>query len=283
MMKPHQKFTDFLMNSSMEVLTDNLVKQVAVWEEDLLDPDDFYFPKGMNSFVLMNKNGKIPEIIGNQRSPAFQDIKEVLNFLDRDRQRGGASDQEMGALGDSQDQTATAARILASAGSKKIRAGVKRLSQSAIIPQVRNLVMLSLVHGKPENRRFLSGDNEVVVDEELVKWFLTEDASMDLNETITRDMNEEALKASAAFSAAAQILPSLAKPGPAIKMLRYQWELGGIPKRIIDSVLQEPAPPELGIPQMPGMPTPGMPDMPIPGAEMMPQEGEPNAAMAPPL
>lgn len=266
--KPHQQFTDFMANMSMESIVDNMTKNWVYRPEDLLNPEDFENPKGMNNFLeLGGTNAFIPQLLGQERSGAFQDVKDIFTMLDRDRQRAGATDQELGVQGGTADQTATAARILSSASGKDTRAMVKRLCRTMIVPQVKNLVMLSLVHGKPENQRILSGGKEVRITPKHVEWFL-QNANMETANSITMDRENEALKWNDFLNYAVQVLPNLRSPDPMIKALRAGAEMRGIPKHFIDDILPEPG--SIDANPVPEMPTTPSPEQGIPNAEMAP-------------
>lgn len=268
---PHQQFTDFLTNMSMESITDNLTKHWAVWEEDMDDPNDFYSPKGLNAFLRMTGQ-KVPQIVENGRSGAFADVKDIITMLDRDRQRAGASDQEQGVLGNTQDKTATAARLLATAATKKVRAIIKRISNDAIVPQIKNLTMLSLVHSKPEMRRFISGGKEIIITPQHVQWYLN-GANCRVNDSVTRDRNEEAMKITAFYQGIGQMVGQLADPSAAVYIMRHSADIAGIPQHIIDKALPEPMPP-----MVPGPVAPGQPPMPETAPQPNPLEA-PNVPM----
>jgi len=289
--KTHQQFNDFLVCMSAESILDNLTQHWAVWEEDLLDPNDFYFPRGINAFLQMQGQGRVPQAIGRERSGAFQDVKDILTLFDRDRQRSGPTDQEMGVQGGTADKTATTARILAAATDKTKRSMVKRLARHAVVPQIKNLGMLSLVHGKPENRRFISGDREININGDHLKWWMrafTMDTQILINDTITRDRNEEAMKATTFFQYAQQMAGQL-PPDTIAHVLRYSAELSGVPSSIIDKAIPPPLPVELAMPDgktvmMPsamGMPPPGAPGM-TPPTQQPPAPGGPSVPMVPP-
>lgn len=296
--RSNQQWTDFLMCMSAEAIIDNLTKQWGVWEEDMLEPGDFYFPKGLNSFIVRQGQGRLPEFIGGDRSGAFSDIKDVLTIFDRDRQRSGPTDQEQGVQGGTADKTATTARILAAATSKSKRAMVKRICRHAVMPQIKNLVMLSLVHGKPQNLKFMAGKREVRLGLEHLQWWMrvyNTDTQILINDTITRDRNEEAMKATTFFQYASQAGAQI-PPDSMMHILRYAAELSGIPQAIVDKAIPEPLAPTittpdgkevvlpsamaLAAPQLAG----GQAPAPAagPGAPIPMQGDNPNASMAPP-
>ena len=140
---------------------------------------------------------------------------------------------------------------------------VKRLCRSMIIPQVKNLVMLSLVHGKPENQKILSGGKEVRLTPKHVEWFL-QSANMETANSITMDRENEALKWNDFLNYAIQVLPNLRSPDPMIKALRAGAEMRGIPKHFIDDILPKPG----AIDANPVPPTP--PKTPAPSAPHSP-------------
>jgi hypothetical protein len=296
--RSHQIWDDFLMGMSAEAIIDNLTKHWGVWEDDMLDPNDFYSPRGLNAFIVRQGQGRLPEFVGGDRSGAFSDIKDVLTIFDRDRQRSGPTDQEMGVQGGTADKTATTARILAAATSKSKRSIVKRISRQAVLPQIKNIGMLSLVHSRPENLKFMAGDKAVRLTGEHLKFWMrayTTDTQILLNDTITRDRNEEAMKATTFFTFLQQMGAQM-PPDTLAHVGRYAGELSGIPQSIIDKALPEPLPVNLTLPDgrevtlpsamaMPPPPMPGgMPMNPAAaGAAPLPMQGEnPNASMAPP-
>lgn len=258
--KPHQQFTDLMTNMAMESVVDNLTKHWAVWEDQIDDPNDFYNPKGLNAFLRMTGQ-QMPVLLGQQRNGAFADVKEILLMLDRDRQRAGAADQELGVTGGTQDKTATGARLLATAATKKTRAIVKRICNDAIIPQIKNIVMLSLVHSKPEARRIFSAGQEINITPAHVAWYLN-GANVQVNDTITRDRNEEAMKITGFFQGVGQMVGGLSNPSAAVHIMRYAADINGIPQHIINKALPEPMPPQIPGPVAEGMPPmPGQPPM----------------------
>lgn len=288
-MKPDQQFSDFLVCMAAESVTDNLTKQWAYWPEDLLDPGDLTSPKGLNSFLELQGEGRLPVVVGDQRSGAFADIKDLLTIFDRDRQRAGATDQEQGVQGGTQDKTATAARLLASATSKKTRAMVKRICRGAIIPQIKNLVMLSLVHGKPENLKAIAADgSETRMSGEHLKWWMRAfqtDTQITVSDTITRDRNEEAMRLTAFWQLASQ-MGAVMPPDAMAKTLRMAADMGGIKQAIIDDILPPPLPVNATAPtgETVAMPSAmGMPPPPVPGMPQPMQGVDENASMAPPV
>lgn len=291
-MKADQQFSDFLVCMAAESITDNLTKHWAYWPEDLLDPGDFTSPKGQNAFLELQGEGRLPQIVAAERSGAFSDVKDLLTIFDRDRQRAGATDQEQGVQGGTQDKTATAARLLASATSKKIRAMVKRVCRQAVIPQIKNLVMLSLVHGKPENLKIIAADgSESRMGGEHLKWWMRAfetDTQITVSDTITRDRNEEAMRITAFFQLASQ-MGQVIPPDAMAKVLRVAADMGGIKQTVIDDIIPPPLPIEastpdgstVALPSAMAMPQPGMPPMP-PGPPQPMQGVNENASMAAP-
>lgn len=287
-MRADQQFSDFLVCMAAESITDNLTKHWAYWPEDMLDPGDFTSPKGLNAFLELQGEGRLPQVVGQERSGAFSDIKDLLTIFDRDRQRAGATDQEQGVQGGTQDKTATAARLLASATSKKIRAMVKRMSRQAIIPQIKNLVMLSLVHGKPENLKIIAADgSESRMGGEHLKWWMRAfetDTQIMISDTITRDRNEEAMRLTAFMQLAAQMSAQI-PPDAMAKVLRIAADMGGIKQTIIDDILPPPLPVQttaptgetVALPSAMGLPPAAPPAVPTPM-----QGVNENASMAPP-
>lgn len=292
-MKADQQFSDFLVCMAAESITDNLTKHWAYWEEDMLDPGDFTSPKGLNAFLILQGEGRLPQVVGEQRSGAFSDVKDLLTIFDRDRQRAGSTDQEQGVQGGTQDKTATAARLLASATSKKIRAMVKRVCGQAVIPQVKNLVMLSLVHGKPENLKAIAADgSESRLTGEHLKWFMRAfqtDTMITVHDTITRDRNEEAMRLTAFMQLASQ-MQQVIPPDAMAKVLRLAADMGGIKQTVIDDIIPPPLPIEASTPDgstvaMPSamaMPQPGMPPPALAGQPQPMQGVNENASMAAP-
>ena len=273
--KTHQIFNDFLVCTSTEAILENLTRHWAVWEDDLLDPNDFYSPRGLNAFLQLQNQGRVPQLVDGGRVGAFENIKDLLTLFDRDRQRSGPTDQEMGVQGGTADKTATTARILAAATDKTKRSMVKRLVRHAVLPQIKNLGMLSFVHGKPENLKFMSGDRQIQLGGDHLKWWMRvwmTDSQILVNDTITRDRNEEAMKATTFFQYAQQMVGQL-PPDSTISILRYSAELSGIPQNVIDKALPAPLPVSIT--------TPGGKEVALPSAAAAPAVMAAAGAAAP--
>lgn len=242
---PHQQFTDFMTNSAMESIVDTMTRLIAYWPEDLADSEELLSPRGYNAFLEMaGSTAKVPQFIQPQSTPGFGALNSVLEIIDRDKQRAGATDQDLGVIGKTQDKTATAARILASASSKSTRSVVKNMSRDGIVPQIKNLIMLDLVYGDPKYRQIMSNGQTLQINSDTINWWLR-DSSAKMNDDITTDKDAAELKFQNFLTTAVSVLPELKDPAHMIEALRMGANMAGLTQAQIDIILPPPIPPEL--------------------------------------
>lgn len=269
--REHQRMSDLLLNLGIENQIDSMHRFWWLNEDDLLDPNDFYNPRGLNTFIQAARDGaKPPQRIADERSGSLQDLEQIFGILDHDRQLVGVTDQEAGMNqqhADGGNSTATQASILKSASSKKIRATCKRISEDAMIPEIRYLTLQALLYFTPEQRTAATKDGQIIqLTPQHMQAFLN-NSEFRVNDHVTRDSDSEALKSYNFWMSALKLSQQLAQPEYAVKIIRSYGRKLGIED--LDDILPEPAPPQIqtqtGVPgQLPGgqngqPPNPGMP------------------------
>lgn len=272
---PHQKVGDTVQNLMLENLVDSMHRIYAYKYEDIRNLEDLRNPRGMQTFLEINQGGQVPVMLGDQRSGSFQDALKYLEILDNDRKRFSASDQELGV--GSEGQTATEAKILLSSGSKRLRAGVKRISRYGVVPQIRHIIFQSMVHQTPEQRQvFTRGGDQMQIGPKHFEALLT-GALIRINDNVTRDKYADSMKAAEFYINAFKIAPALNTPDNGIKLIRYLGKEQGI--KDIDVIFPEPMPvqiPGQDGPAMPGMPPQPAAPEPVDYEAMMNQMGQPQ-------
>jgi hypothetical protein len=265
---PHQSINDLLMNLGIENQVDGMHRMWAYYADDLLDENELKHPRGLNSFLeLRDKTSMVPKPLEFGQSAALKDMESLFGVLEHDRQRVSMSDQEIGIPGNGQGDTATQASILKSAGTKKIRACAKRISAGALIPEIRSLTMLALMHSTPDKLRITSRDGQIIqMTPEHVQQFLT-GLDMQVNDNVTRDKWEEAARKAGFWGNALKMLGTLSQPEYAIRLIRREAREAGFKKDEIDEIVPEPQIPNLTPPlPPPGSGVPGGPGASFPPA-----------------
>ncbi len=282
-MRDHQRIGDLLLNLSIENQIDAMHRYWYVDEEALLDPNDFYNPRGQNTFLIAgDKSKRVPEMLGDNRSGSLQDLQLIQQFLDHDRQAVGQTDQELGldAQNSRGDNTATQAAILKSQGAKKIRATCKRISDDALLPEIRFLTMQGLLFFSPQQLMATSKDGKAIrLDNNHQRAFL-ENTDFRINDDVTRDRDSEALKYYNFYQSVFKLAPQLSSPEVLVKAVRDYGKRLGIDT--VDEFIPEPTKPELtmGAPSAmpPQLPPNTLPPQPQGGMNSV-QQPIPQAAL----
>lgn len=302
--REHQRMSDLLLNLGIENQVDAMHRFWWLNEDDLLDPNDFYNPRGLNTFVLAGReNARAPQMIEGASSRTLQDMQQLFGLIRHDQQLGGMSDQEAG-LGQQggpggEKSTATEASILKSANSKKVRATCKRISEEAMIPEIKYLTLQALLFYTPQQLRATTKDGQVIPMTDAHFQAFVSNAEFRVNDHVTRDSDSEALKSYNFWMSATKLSQQLGQPEYAIKIIRAYGKKLGIEE--LDDILPEPQLPTItsqgpGGPALPGQPgavpaaVPGMPGAPglitppAPAPEQatfaQPQAGNFNVAVA---
>lgn len=262
----HQRMTDLLNNTVLENIIDSMHRFYTYRYEDIQNIEDLKNPRGLQTFLELSQGGQPPALIEGGRSGPAMDALQLVDRINQDRQRFSTTDQEAGA--EQKGKTATESKILLSSSSKRLRAGVKRLSKHAIIPQVRNLIFLSLVNQTPQQRVAFSRTGEMIQMTPEHMAALQNNTLIRLNDSVTRNKYEDNLRNSEFYINSLKILAQVQDPGYAVKVLRYLGKESGI--KDIDEILPAPAPPDASAP--PAAPAPGQP---MPGGPPMPPQAAP--------
>lgn len=260
--REHQRMSDLLLNLAIENQVDSMHRFWWLNEDDLLDPNSFYNPRGLNTFIQASREGaRPPQRIADERSGSLSDLEQIFGILDHDRQLAGPTDQEAG-LGDSGPQnggksTATEASILKSASSKKIRATCKRISEDAMIPEIKYLALQALLYYSPEQLTASTRDGKMIqLTPEHMKAFIN-NSEFRVNDHVTRDSDSEALKNYNFWMSALKLSQNLSTPDTAIKIVRSYGRKLGIED--LDDIVPAPMPVDLTQQPPNGMPPNGMP------------------------
>lgn len=151
---PATKIENFMVNSSIDDLTDRLYTGWAAWEDSLTDPDEFLNPEGVGGVVRMKKGAgqaEIPQRIGQGQSGIQADIERFYkNILEADRQTNSFADvlsQKSGLL----DGTARAANIVASQGARKVKAIMTNANTTGLLPLAEAMLLLTILNNSPED------------------------------------------------------------------------------------------------------------------------------------
>lgn len=240
LMYDQQIMADIVSNGMMEMVYDGMHKFWVYDETSLANPEDFENPPGFN--VLLRQVGaNMPQLINPQSNSGIRDAMELLSFMSREQEAHGVSLQQLGTVGQSTAKTATQSRITSSADALKYRAPIKLCMANAVIPQITNLVMLSMVNDPDEVKALYSSDGEKVqITPEHVNFFL-HGSQITMYDTITRDYDDLSARMNS-FLQMAQGLTQLKDPAPYIKALRQSGRYGGIPQDVIDDMLPKPEP-----------------------------------------
>jgi hypothetical protein len=234
--RDHQVFGDTLTNIALENALDSAHRYWAYWEEDIVNYENVMSPEGLNTFLQLQGNGRVPQLIEG-RSSTLGDIINMIQLVDKDKEALTWTKNDLGVGGEK--ETATKTRKLASESAKKIRAFARRANEDGIKPQIENIVMMQLFYGNPQTNRVLSPDGrQIQLTQEHIEYFVS-GAGLRLVDQITQDWNEMANKLMGWFQMGSQILPQLATPGPAVEVLREGGRYSGIPQAVIDKVLPE--------------------------------------------
>lgn len=265
----HQKIGDLVQNLMLENIVDSMHRFYTYRYEDITNIEDLKTPRGLQTFLELSTNGQPPALIEGSRSGPANDALAFLKLIDTDRQRVSVTDQETGLSQDS--KTLGESKILLASSSKRVRAAVKRISTFAIIPQVKNLVFMSLVNQTPQQRRIYTRDGKEIQLTPAHAQAFFNNTLFRINDTVTRNKYEDNLKNAEFYINSIKILSQIQDPQYAIKVLRYLGKESGI--KDIDEILPAPAVPDASaqppIPGMPAMPPQGPQGAPPPGPQNM--------------
>lgn len=244
-----QVMSDIVSSSMLENLQDGLHRFWAYDEQSLVNPDDFESPEGLNVLLrLTGPNAIIPKLINDGQSGNLRDSLSALEWIGRENESFGVSLQQLGAVGQSTAKTATQSRITSSADALKYRAPIKGFSAEGIIPQINNLVMLSMVNDSDRVRKVHSPDGrEIKLTPDHMNFYI-HGCHVNLYETITRDYDDLSARINN-WVQMAQGITQLKDPAPFIKVVRASAKFGGIPQDVIDDALPTPAPADANNPE----------------------------------
>lgn len=235
--REHQIFSDTLTNIALENTIDSAHRYWTYHEEDIVNYDSLFNPTGLNTFLQMSGD-RVPQILEG-RSSTLGDLANMIQLIERDKEAVSFTQQDVGANSSDGKKTATENRIQAAAANKKIRSFAKRINEQAIKPQIKNLIMMQMVHGNPLSNQVISSDGKPIqLKQEHIEYFFS-GAGMRMVDQITQDWTEMSNKLVGWYQMGAQMLPQLAQPGPAIEMMRQGGIYSGLPRAVVDKILPE--------------------------------------------
>ena len=281
---PHALSMDMLANRGLEVAVDSQASWVVLDEDDWLNPETLKQPQGVINMLYLKagRGGRYtkPQAVETNNTGALRDTDTMLNLLDFDRQRGGGStDQELG-IGGGGASTATQARILASQLSRSTRGRVRRLVQRGILPEIRYMLLLSLMHSSPEEKLMYSEEgNEIELTPQMMLAYL-ENSIIEIDDNIIRDRNMDAVERMEFFELVMNLTQKFQDPHYGVMVARAVGREKGVPQDVIDEFLPKPDMSEVTQPQQPQMP--GMPGDPAQAMQQgMPQGQQPRGVAIP--
>lgn len=187
---PALRIQNFLLNSSLDDVADRLYAGWAVWEQALMDPDEFLNPQGIGVPVRMNKDAtkeKLPQKLGGGQSGIQADVERIINgFIEKDLQATSFADV-LSVKGGLQNGTARAANIIASQGARKVKAIYENANRTGLNPFGEQLLIHKVLNTDPEDMAAQTRDGEefTLSPEEL--GFLLERNLWDCSDSFRRD------------------------------------------------------------------------------------------------
>lgn len=148
---PAARIQNFLVNSSLDDVADRLYAGWAMWEDALVNSDDFLNPEGIGVPVRMQKEAapdRVPQRLGGGQSGIQADVERSWNMIERDRQAGNFQDV-LSQKGGIQDGTARAANLIASQGARKVKAVMINANQTGLVPVASQLLIMKFLHTDP--------------------------------------------------------------------------------------------------------------------------------------
>jgi hypothetical protein len=253
----HQKLQNLMVNLSVD---DILIRQhlgIALWADQLENPNDILNPEGARGFVWMKNNANpnlLPRLIGEGRSGIMQDSMEFMDrFIKPDQQKSGRSDTAQGLKEGAQNGTATAAQIMASIGSRRDSAGIATICKTGIRPIGRHLTMLTC-------RNRTMKDLQKFSNEELIG--ILQNNNWEEHDSITQDPYQESMNKAEFYNMAKDVIMQVVTAnGDASHVIEFLRDIArdkGIKPDDFNRYFPLAKPPEAGGPpgQPPGMPPP---------------------------
>lgn len=189
-MLPAVRIQNFLVNSSLDDVSDRLYAGWAVWEQALQNPDEFLNPAGIGVPVRMSKEATINQIpvrLGGGQSGIQADVERMYNGpLEKDIQAASFADV-MSQKGGLQDGTARAANIIASQGARKIRRIYENANRTGLNPFAEQLMIHTVLNVPPEELGTQTRDGKPFSLSPQELGFLLQRNLWDLNDSFRRD------------------------------------------------------------------------------------------------
>lgn len=193
---PHTKIMNLYANLGIDDTVMRMHNGWAIWDEFLVNPDEFLNPEGTNNTVSMRKDappGKIPQRIGRERSGVLDDMLQMYQLINRDNEAAGLTEQAKG-LKAAKRETATGQMLDAKADDRRVRSAIITMAQTGLKPIAKQVLMMALRNTPEIERRNLSYDGEVfdVTNQDMAQ--IWNNAFFDINDTINKNQDTEATK-----------------------------------------------------------------------------------------
>lgn len=205
---PHTKIMNLMTNLGIDDVMGRMHHGWAVWEQFLENPNDFANPEGTNGIVYMapgsNKN-HLPARIGGERSGVFDDLTNMVNMINTDKERTSATDQSLGLQGDA-NETATGRLLLKNADSKRTRSAIITMADTGLKPIGQHVNLLALKNTPQVVRQQMSYDGEPFnMSNDDVVWVWNNN-TFNISDSILKDQENEALKRTNFLTVARDVL-----------------------------------------------------------------------------
>jgi hypothetical protein len=244
-----------MVNYGIESVLNSMTKFIVIDEDSLLNPERLKNPIGVLNILYKDASQNNQEFFepiligGDQRSGSLDDMTKFTEILDRDRQRSGITDQEMGIQGNTEEKTATAAQILKQSSNKTKQATMRRFMIQGVLDEMRYIVLLAFSHYDEEQLAFIGDeDSEQILGLPHVQMWLT-NGIITWRDAITRDKERDNLEMLEWAEFAFKFLQATPQGQPTeylVKLVRALGQNKNIPQDIIDATIPDVETPTTG-------------------------------------
>lgn len=242
----YQRFKNLMLNLSAD---DVLIRQhlgLAVWPNQLKNPNDLLNPEGARGVLYMKDNASpnhVPRFFADARSGILQDAMALDDRLEQGSQMAGLPHSAMGMTGGGeQNQTATGQRLLASVSNRRSRAAILWAIETGLKPIGENVMLLTLRNRPPEDMKLTPQQHAEI-------WANNYWAAED---SVSWDQAEQAMALANWGQSALQQMATISPPdGSASHLVEYLKDLGRsmkLPMSRLDAYLPTGSKPQIGGP-----------------------------------
>jgi hypothetical protein len=193
---PHTKILNLFTNLGIDDTIMRMHNGWAVWEQFLVNTNEFMNPEGTNNTVRMRKDApadKIPKRIGGESSGVMNDMFQMYSLIKRDNETVGLSDQAKGVKS-LKKETATGQLIDQQADDLRVLNSVITMSQTGLKPIAKQVLMMALRNTPEIERRNLSYDGEIfsVGNKEMIQ--IWNNSFFDIDDSVSVNQENETVK-----------------------------------------------------------------------------------------